>query len=234
MRTTSYILIAAVMLSGTAQARTQAEIDASCAATYAYPGNNLNFVQASNFRRFWISNSLPSSCQNAAYNASVNWTNSAVNVKYIWSGYQTNDAWVVGAGDTISQSAYNTGDTWAQGARFEDPYAWGATMTLDAGANSQPNPPRIAKDGDTIMNVARLSQFHCYTTATPAGLRDMTSHELHELGHAWGLGHDDCDKTVGDANKAVMWWQGFMGTAGEKRTPKARDVARGQYIYGVK
>ena len=55
MRTTSsYILIAAVMLGGTARARTQAEIDASCAATYAYPCNNLNFVQASNFRRFWI------------------------------------------------------------------------------------------------------------------------------------------------------------------------------------
>lgn len=80
----------------------------------------------------------------------------------------------------------------------------------------------------------RLSQFNCYTTATPAGQRDMTSHELHELGHVWGLGHDDCDKTVGDANKAVMWWQGFMGTTGEKRTPKPRDVARGQYIYGVK
>lgn len=216
-----------------AQARTQAEIDAACAASYPYPGNNLLAVQASNFRRFWLSNSVPSTCQNAVYNASVNWTNSAVNVKYIWSGYAAQDAWAIGPGDTFTMIAYNTADTWAQGAPFEDPYAWGAMLHLYHAPNSQPNPPEIWKDADIVINSARLSQFYCGTGSTPSTLRDMTSTALHEFGHAWGLGHDECDKAT-DINKAAMWWQGFKGLTGEKRTPKPRDVARGQHIYGAK
>lgn len=238
MKTVNIALCASLIYSGVAHTATAQDLQNSCAATAPYPKNHLYLKQGSVSRRFYISNSLPTDCQRAVYDAAINWNNSTVNAGLVWSGNVANDAWLAdpaAGSDMLVQTQYNTPDTWAGGsAGFEDAYLWGATQRLTTNIKYTTNPPYVGRDGDYVMNAKRLAEFHCYSTSTPTTKRDMTSHVLHEIGHIWGLDHDDCDTTADDSLKAVMWWQGFKGPTGQKRTLKPRDIARAQAIYGAK
>jgi predicted Zn-dependent protease len=201
-----------------------------------YPQNDLDWRQQQTSRNFWIATSVPTGCQNAVYVASTTWTNSAVNVRFVWSGYVNNYAYAYDSstGQNFSLST-NTLDTWVQigtpdvANYFAQTFArYADTNYYNAGAV----PPYTMKDSDVVINNNRMSEFYCGTdpAAVPSTQRDLQSTSLHEYGHVWGLGHDCADAS----NSTVMYEIGVKGTTGVKRALTTRDVARAQSIYGAK
>lgn len=128
---------------------------------------------------------------------------------------------------------HNTPDTWSQGSYIDDPAIWGYHFPKydESLTNWSANPPKVAVDGDTAINLNRMPEFHCnYTTNPPSDKRDMQSHGVHEYGHVWGLGHDSQDTTGATA----MYRLGLKGLPGLHRRPEPRDVGRAKFIYGSK
>lgn len=197
--------------------------------------NDLTARQKSSVRKFWIANSVPAECQRAIYEAALAWNASGVNATLVWSGYVDDYAYYKNTvdGKFYEWVGHNTPDTWSQGSYIDDPAIWGYHFPKydESLTNWSANPPKVAVDGDTAINLNRMPEFHCnYTTNPPSDKRDMQSHGVHEYGHVWGLGHDSQDTT----GVTAMYRLGLKDLPGLHRRPEPRDVGRAKFIYGSK
>jgi hypothetical protein len=200
--------------------------------------NDLIGKQVTTTRKFWINNNVPVGCRSAVYLAAMTWASSTFKAGFTWAGYTSAAAYATNAsGVNVSQTT-NTLDTVSEVGNMDagNVNAWGQVAYRVAAGSGTANPNYKFSDGDHLINTNKIATgFYCGTSATvPSAQRDMQSHTLHELGHVWGLDHDQTDIAVPPATTGVtvMYQYGVPGTS--TRALHDKDRGRMTTLYGAK
>jgi len=187
----------------------------------AFPGNNFLGKKVPNTRFVYTHISIPFACRSLIIDSMTAWNNVGANISMTWGGYADYNSWNQSIGQSTPTSNNTANMSVEMGgvnninAVAEAPYLFStSTTTLQNGEKI-----KNIRDSDIVLNVNKSSNFWCSNSPPPSGKFDIKTALMHEMGHTWGLDHDNVNLP------ALM-----QPVLGYFLAPTAKDISRMKYL----